>query len=352
MRSIAFSRRYVDSQSTWPVVILVGTPGRWARHQAAEAVCRELGVSSLLRVDLEGLRACGENLGESIRALLLQQRLQAAGLYLDALESWFDKEHKPLAESRWLCEAIDPGQSPGVYRLRIRPRRGANCWPTSGLFVSSSSCRTMPLACGSGKTPSPTVDARSCRPGVGGAGGSVCFDAGADFRRGAVGGRLAAICRTARSSAARRCGGALRCGARSIGSEPGQSRRQSKDDSQLGRFGSAARRRLQRVKEIAAAIRHRHVVYSEWGFDKRIAAGLGLKILFSGASGTGKTMTAGVIAGRAGSRSLQNRSFRHRQQIHRRDREKSRSHLSRRAVAATRSCSSTKPTRSSANAPK
>ena len=37
---------------------------------------------------------------------------------------------------------------------------------------------------------------------------------------------------------------------------------------------------LQRVKEIAAAIRHRHVVYSEWGFDQRIATGLGLKVLF------------------------------------------------------------------------
>jgi SpoVK/Ycf46/Vps4 family AAA+-type ATPase len=53
---------------------------------------------------------------------------------------------------------------------------------------------------------------------------------------------------------------------------------------------------MQRVKEITAAIRNRHVVYSEWGFEKRIAAGLGLKVLFSGPSGTGKTMTAGVIA--------------------------------------------------------
>ena len=60
---------------------------------------------------------------------------------------------------------------------------------------------------------------------------------------------------------------------------------------------------LQRVKEITAAIRHRHVVYSEWGFGKRIAAGLGFKVLFSGASGTGKTMTAGVIARDLGSTS-------------------------------------------------
>ena len=53
---------------------------------------------------------------------------------------------------------------------------------------------------------------------------------------------------------------------------------------------------LQRVKEIAAAIKYRHIVYSEWGFAQRIASGKGLKVLFAGASGTGKTMTAGVIA--------------------------------------------------------
>ncbi|HEV2679219.1 MAG TPA: ATP-binding protein [Rhodanobacter sp.] len=52
---------------------------------------------------------------------------------------------------------------------------------------------------------------------------------------------------------------------------------------------------LQRLREIAAAIRHRHRVYHEWGF---LGGGMGggMKILFAGASGTGKTMTAGVIA--------------------------------------------------------
>ncbi|MFC5741339.1 ATP-binding protein [Dyella tabacisoli] len=52
---------------------------------------------------------------------------------------------------------------------------------------------------------------------------------------------------------------------------------------------------LQRLREIAAAIRYRHRVYHEWGF---LSGGMGggMKILFAGASGTGKTMTAGVIA--------------------------------------------------------
>jgi SpoVK/Ycf46/Vps4 family AAA+-type ATPase len=53
---------------------------------------------------------------------------------------------------------------------------------------------------------------------------------------------------------------------------------------------------LKRVKDVAAAIKYRHIVYSQWGFERRIATGRGLKVLFAGASGTGKTMTAGVIA--------------------------------------------------------
>ena len=53
---------------------------------------------------------------------------------------------------------------------------------------------------------------------------------------------------------------------------------------------------LRRLRELAAAIRHRHVVYGDWGFGERVITGIGIKALFAGASGTGKTMAAGVIA--------------------------------------------------------
>ena len=43
-------------------------------------------------------------------------------------------------------------------------------------------------------------------------------------------------------------------------------------------------------------IKFQHRIYSEWGFDKKIAYGRGLSILFAGAPGTGKTMCAQVIA--------------------------------------------------------
>ena len=53
---------------------------------------------------------------------------------------------------------------------------------------------------------------------------------------------------------------------------------------------------LRQIKEISAAIRFRHQVYSTWGFERRLVSGKGLKVLFSGSAGTGKTMTAGIIA--------------------------------------------------------
>lgn len=53
---------------------------------------------------------------------------------------------------------------------------------------------------------------------------------------------------------------------------------------------------LAQLHEICARVRHRHVVRDAWGFGERLALGGGLSVLFSGPSGTGKTMAAAVIA--------------------------------------------------------
>jgi ATP-dependent 26S proteasome regulatory subunit len=54
--------------------------------------------------------------------------------------------------------------------------------------------------------------------------------------------------------------------------------------------------KLRQLKEICSYIKHKHIVYFGWGFDKKLALGRGLNILFSGPSGTGKTMAADIIA--------------------------------------------------------
>ena len=50
------------------------------------------------------------------------------------------------------------------------------------------------------------------------------------------------------------------------------------------------------LKEIIDYIRNHEVVYTEWGFGRKHTLGKGTNILFSGQSGTGKTMAAGIIA--------------------------------------------------------
>jgi hypothetical protein len=50
------------------------------------------------------------------------------------------------------------------------------------------------------------------------------------------------------------------------------------------------------LREIAAHVRHRAIVYEDWGFASKGLRGLGISALFAGASGTGKTMAAEVLA--------------------------------------------------------
>lgn len=50
------------------------------------------------------------------------------------------------------------------------------------------------------------------------------------------------------------------------------------------------------LHQIAAQVQQRNTVYEQWGFAEKMNRGLGINALFSGTSGTGKTMAAEVIA--------------------------------------------------------
>lgn len=50
------------------------------------------------------------------------------------------------------------------------------------------------------------------------------------------------------------------------------------------------------LRDIAAHVKQRARVYETWGFASKSARGLGISALFAGASGTGKTMAAEVLA--------------------------------------------------------
>jgi ATP-dependent 26S proteasome regulatory subunit len=58
--------------------------------------------------------------------------------------------------------------------------------------------------------------------------------------------------------------------------------------------------RTEQLREICNHVKYRDRIYNEWGFDKKLAMGKGLCVLFAGPSGTGKTMSADIIAGELG----------------------------------------------------
>lgn len=54
--------------------------------------------------------------------------------------------------------------------------------------------------------------------------------------------------------------------------------------------------RLEQLKEIVSHARYRSFVFDTWGFGRKLSYGKGLNVLFSGPSGTGKTMAAEIMA--------------------------------------------------------
>ncbi len=52
----------------------------------------------------------------------------------------------------------------------------------------------------------------------------------------------------------------------------------------------------QLLADICNQVKYKHIVYGDWGFDKKLAYGKGLSAIFSGPPGTGKTMAAQIIA--------------------------------------------------------
>jgi len=57
---------------------------------------------------------------------------------------------------------------------------------------------------------------------------------------------------------------------------------------------------MAQLKDIGAQLRLRHQVYGDWGFGAPGTRGLGIAALFTGESGTGKTLAAEAIANEAG----------------------------------------------------
>jgi SpoVK/Ycf46/Vps4 family AAA+-type ATPase len=59
-------------------------------------------------------------------------------------------------------------------------------------------------------------------------------------------------------------------------------------------------RQLSLLQSISSYLRHRDLVLQQWGYERTVARTQGLKAMFAGESGTGKTMAAQVLANELG----------------------------------------------------
>ena len=118
-------------------------------------------------------------------------------------------------------------------------------------------------------------------------------------------GQIADACEVARLSAAAR-------GAERIASEDLHAGARQASSTRLGELATRLPpgftwedlvlppRQLELLRSISAYLRHRDLVLSEWGYERAVARSQGLKVLFAGESGTGKTMAAQVLADELG----------------------------------------------------
>jgi SpoVK/Ycf46/Vps4 family AAA+-type ATPase len=53
---------------------------------------------------------------------------------------------------------------------------------------------------------------------------------------------------------------------------------------------------IRQLEDICNHVKYKNLVYAKWGFEKKLARGKSLSVLFSGHSGTGKTMAAEIMA--------------------------------------------------------
>jgi SpoVK/Ycf46/Vps4 family AAA+-type ATPase len=273
-----------------PLLVFLGHPGS-GRESAAEALSRSL-ERPLLYVDLSALLNSGEPIQRLGDMLALHTRLQGAVIYLAHVEALFSPEGLPRPESQLLIARLRSTACPLV--LACPPEAAWGMLFPSGrslvfhfgepeyavrreLWSAYASKQALSL-------PESTFEALASRFVL----------------------TPSQIWQTLRSARERSL----------LQAKPGETpdletlldaaRQQS--DQALGRLAMKvplvhtwddlvlppAKRR--QVEQVANAIQNHALVYAEWGFGERVATGLGLKVLFTGSSGTGKTMTASVIA--------------------------------------------------------
>ncbi|HML79881.1 AAA family ATPase [Geobacter sulfurreducens] len=294
-RHLVHAHLTAQKSSERSLVLFCRGPRGAGKRELAEAVCRDLGLG-LLVADVERMLAGSVPFGEMAWLLGREAALQPAVLCLEGMDALLagEKDHSPELTSlmdaiRTFCRVtfvcssrpwIPRNRRPSDFFIELDfplPDEGARkrLWEqglrggtlAAGLGEAGALAGTFRFTPGQIRHALASAhDLAAWRGGVGEAGDGP---SAADL--------LHAACR-AQSH--------IRLGTLARRIEPVH----TLDDIVLPAFQMA------QLREICAQVRYRHLVFGQWGFDRKLSSGKGLTALFTGTPGTGKTMAAEVVA--------------------------------------------------------
>ncbi len=299
-------REHLDQAQAQRILIHITGPGGVGKHALAESICAQLDTP-LLVINLAELAGLNESLEAALRLAAREALLQPAALYLEGFDRLLPYANTRLELEERIAAPAEPAQLGTLMRVLedfswltflagekpFAPAEGSR-WQNHILLhvelpapddAARGALWADSLAAFGISIPPTEVDALAGR---------------FRFTRGQIQAALQAAQDSARlkpllerritaSDVARAC--RQQSGPVLVGLAQRIETRYDWHDIVL------TANALAQMHEMCTQVRHRRQVYGEWGFGEKLARGNGLAALFSGPSGTGKTMAAEIIAG-------------------------------------------------------
>jgi AAA+ superfamily predicted ATPase len=276
-----------------PLLLHFHGPAGTGCRRAAEALAQAL-AAPLLVVDLGQALARAETWGRTVAVLFRQARLDGTLLYLDGIDALDGEERR--RERRTLLAAAAEGGVVVIFAGARTPGRGtagavAFAFEIARFEGRRAQWHAALAAAGIAAGPA-EIEALAGRFRL--TTDQIADAVAAAWGRALWRGALAAAPGAAPAAADLFAAARAQSGRELVGLARPIEPRHSWDDIVLPSD------RLAQLHEICNRATLRHIVYDRWGFERKLSTGRGLSALFSGPSGTGKTMAAEIIAGELG----------------------------------------------------
>jgi AAA+ superfamily predicted ATPase len=271
---IASTWKPPDQHASWPVILLCGRVSSYI-HDIAAVACASVGLG-LLALPAEAVRSSPTDLNSLIRLCDREAALRGSALLINCGDDYMDPSHE-CALNYWVERAESPLIVASRERRRVkRPAlsfevgRPVACeqravWEAALGDLAQRMDGQVDTLISQFSLSAPAIRL-AAEPARGEHDVQSCYDALWEACRKQARPRLEGLAQRIEPAAAW-------------------------DDLVL----PEAQKEI--LRDIITHVRQRTKVYERWGFARKSSRGLGISALFAGASGTGKTMAAEVLAG-------------------------------------------------------